>query len=216
MKILVFVGLVSLVIAVSFGQTPKTTVPTVYSVPADSKGNSITLTIANESTTKDANNVRVQVERCPSGVKFASGSNLLKIVRATKEMDASFSFDVGRDVKLNSKDTIEFAISDRMGLLGYKSVIISYTGPTIYRLDQNFPNPFNPSTTIRFGLPHKSTVQLIVYNTLGQQVATLVQGEEEAGYHEVRFDGSNLASGVYFYRLTAGSFVQTRKLLLLR
>jgi len=59
-------------------------------------------------------------------------------------------------------------------------------------------------------------VTLSVYNTLGQQVATLVQGEQEAGYHEVRFDASGLSSGVYFYRLQAGTYVETRKLLLLR
>jgi predicted GH43/DUF377 family glycosyl hydrolase len=88
--------------------------------------------------------------------------------------------------------------------------------PVSFMLDQNFPNPFNPSTTIRYGLPHKTTVQMTVFNTLGQQVAVLQNGEQEAGYHEVRFDGTGLSSGVYFYRLRAGDFVETRKLLLLR
>ncbi len=88
--------------------------------------------------------------------------------------------------------------------------------PTEFSLSQNYPNPFNPSTTIRYGLPHKSAVQLVVFNTLGQQVATLVQEEREAGYHDVIFDGAGLSSGVYFYTLTAGSYTQTRKLLLLR
>jgi len=88
--------------------------------------------------------------------------------------------------------------------------------PTSVHLDQNFPNPFNPSTTIRYGLPNRSIVQLAVFNTLGQLVTVLVQREVEAGNHEVRFDALNLASGVYFYRLKAGEYVQTRKLLLLR
>jgi len=87
---------------------------------------------------------------------------------------------------------------------------------TWFVLDQNYPNPFNPSTAIRYGLPHKSAVQLAIFNTLGQQVATVVQGEQEAGFHEVRFDASGLAGGVYFYRLQAGTYVETRKLLLLR
>jgi hypothetical protein len=83
-------------------------------------------------------------------------------------------------------------------------------------LDQNYPNPFNPTTTIQYSMPRRAAVTLIVYNTLGQQVAVLVNGSEGAGYHEVKFDGSGLASGVYFYRLQAGNFVQTKELLLLR
>jgi hypothetical protein len=88
--------------------------------------------------------------------------------------------------------------------------------PGQINLQQNYPNPFNPSTTIRYGLPHKTTVQLSVFNTLGQQVALLQNGEQEAGYHEVRFNGSGLSSGVYFYRIRAGDFVATKRLLLLR
>ncbi len=88
--------------------------------------------------------------------------------------------------------------------------------PDELTLNQNYPNPFNPSTTIRYGLPAKSTVSLIVYNSLGQAVATLVSGEQEAGYYEVRFEGTNLASGIYFSRLKAGTSMRTNKILLLR
>ena len=88
--------------------------------------------------------------------------------------------------------------------------------PERFVLEQNYPNPFNPSTTIQYALPNRSHVTLTVFNTLGERVATLVQGEQEAGNHEVQFQASNLASGVYFYRLQAGDFVQSRKLLLLK
>jgi len=86
--------------------------------------------------------------------------------------------------------------------------------PKAFALSQNYPNPFNPATTISYSLPARAWVRLSVYNTLGQLVATLVNGEEEAGIHEVRFNGSNRASGIYFYRLQAGSDVRTRTLLL--
>ena len=88
--------------------------------------------------------------------------------------------------------------------------------PAGFSLNQNFPNPFNPATSIQFELVKPSFVSLKVYNTLGQAVTTLVNEETEAGVHTVRFDGSGMASGVYVYRLEAGSFVQTRKLTLLR
>ncbi|HTY57475.1 MAG TPA: T9SS type A sorting domain-containing protein [Bacteroidota bacterium] len=88
--------------------------------------------------------------------------------------------------------------------------------PREYDLAQNFPNPFNPSTVIRYAIPVKSHVILTVHNLLGQLVATVVNGDEDAGFHEVRFEAPGLASGVYLYRLEAGKFVQTRKLTLIR
>jgi hypothetical protein len=88
--------------------------------------------------------------------------------------------------------------------------------PVGFILAQNYPNPFNPSTTIRYGLPSRSHVTLTVFNTLGQQAATLVEGEQEGGVYEAVFDASGLASGVYLYRLQAGGFVQVRKLMVLR
>jgi hypothetical protein len=90
------------------------------------------------------------------------------------------------------------------------------TLPLTIHLDQNYPNPFNPTTTIRYALPARSQVTLTVFNTLGQQLTTLVNEVQEAGYHDVRFDGSGLASGVYFYRLRAGVYVATKRLIVVR
>ncbi len=114
-----------------------------------------------------------------------------------------------------------WAVGQSGTILHYRRQITSITlqstsTPARYILAQNYPNPFNPSTTMRYALPHRSHATLTVYNTLGQQVAELVNGDIDAGYHEVMFNATNLASGVYFYRLQAGEFVQTRSLLLLR
>lgn len=87
---------------------------------------------------------------------------------------------------------------------------------TAYALEQNYPNPFNPNTTIRYELPNAANVTLTVFNVLGQQAATLVNEHKPAGTHTVQFDGSRLSSGVYFYRLQAGPYVEMKKFLLLR
>jgi hypothetical protein len=88
--------------------------------------------------------------------------------------------------------------------------------PLQFRLEQNYPNPFNPTTSIEFSLPSSLFAHLSVYNLLGERVATLVDKELQAGTHRVEWDASGQPSGVYFYRLSAGDFVQVRKLLLLR
>jgi hypothetical protein len=86
--------------------------------------------------------------------------------------------------------------------------------PESFSLSQNYPNPFNPSTTISFSLPAASDVSLKIFNVLGQEVTTLIDGPMDAGEHSVQFDAANLASGIYFYRINAGSFMDTRKMVL--
>ena len=88
--------------------------------------------------------------------------------------------------------------------------------PSKFKLEQNYPNPFNPSTKIDFQIPVLSFVEIKVYDLLGREVATLVNEEENPGEYETTFDGSKLASGVYFYRMQAGDFIQTKKLLLMK
>jgi hypothetical protein len=88
--------------------------------------------------------------------------------------------------------------------------------PTDYSLNQNYPNPFNPSTTIRYSIPKTSVVTIKVYDALGREFATLVNEENKMGTYEAKFDGSNLSTGVYFYRIQAGIFIQTKKMMLLR
>ena len=89
--------------------------------------------------------------------------------------------------------------------------------PRTFALDQNYPNPFNPSTTIRYSIPQAEQVTLKVFNMLGQEVVTLVRGQQQQpGVYQVNFDASALASGLYFYQIQAGSFSQTRRMVLLK
>ena len=88
--------------------------------------------------------------------------------------------------------------------------------PEAFSLAQNYPNPFNPVTTINYELPEPVRVRLKVYDMLGREVYSVLDADQEAGRYDVRFDASRLASGIYFYRIEAGSFVQVRKMVLLR
>ena len=88
--------------------------------------------------------------------------------------------------------------------------------PSQYALDQNFPNPFNPSTVIGYEMPKSSSVNITVYDILGNEVRQLVNGVQSAGYHSVTFNSQNLASGMYFYKIQTGTFTQTKKMILLK
>jgi hypothetical protein len=95
-----------------------------------------------------------------------------------------------------------------------------------FNLSRNYPNPFNPTTKIKFSIPSNQNplpggargglVTLKVYDVLGNEVTTLVNEQKSSGEYEVEFDGSNLSSGIYFYRLKSGSFIETKKMILLR
>ena len=119
------------------------------------------------------------------------------------------------------------ATSGVIAIKGASWIIYNFTdvndlafSPTQFRLEQNYPNPFNPTTVISYQLPVNSFVRLKVYDVLGNEVAVLVNEEKQPGTHEVEFRAAigarQLASGVYFYQLCAGKFVQTKKLIVLR
>jgi hypothetical protein len=102
------------------------------------------------------------------------------------------------------------------GTVGVDEPEIQEEIPISFSLAQNFPNPFNPTTTIQFSLPKSGDVTLKIYNLLGEEVKTLVDEYKEIGNHSVQFNANNFASGMYLYRLQAGSFVETKKMILIR
>jgi hypothetical protein len=128
----------------------------------------------------------------------------------------------------DSAKTIEVRIyntkDELMGVLEKKDISALLTGikngtsklPTKFGLEQNYPNPFNPTTVLSYRLPVTSNVTLKVYDILGKEVATLVDETKSAGSYEVKFDASNLSSGIYFYKLQSGRYTETKKLVLMK
>jgi len=201
------------IIIILFGTT---LAQNVYEVQPGTKGNEINITVANVSETNPATNVSVTLIKKSSSLNFSKEEESIEIIETKAEAEALFTFDVERNTPVSRKDTIDFMITDGMGIMMTKQFIFSYTGPKEFKLEQNYPNPFNPSTTIQYQLPQDARVTLKVYDILGSEVATLVNEEHEAGYKEVQFNGSNLASGMYVYRLQAGDYVSTKKMMLLK
>lgn len=107
-------------------------------------------------------------------------------------------------------------VQDIGGRKGAVSLSQAVTPTSGFRLVQNYPNPFNPMTVIGYDLPVDGQVSLKVYDILGREALTLFEGFGKAGYHEVTLDASDLASGLYFYRLTAGSFTDVKKLVVVK
>jgi len=124
---------------------------------------------------------------------------------------------------VNTDADCEYSLSKRyadeeiLGKSGKKQV--KYQGSlavTDYAIEQNYPNPFNPSTTIKYQLPQNGLVTLKIYDILGKEVATLVNSEQQAGRYEVNFNATNLASGVYLYRIKVNDYMAVKKMLLIK
>gem|GEM_PF-3222923 len=93
---------------------------------------------------------------------------------------------------------------------------VEIIAPIVFALNQNYPNPFNPSTTIKYSVPKAGLITIKVYDVLGKEIYTLVNGEKSVGNYSIEFDGSKFSSGIYFYRMQAGSYIETKKLILLK
>jgi len=198
---------------------------TVYNVCRNTKDNRIDLTIANEALTTPVEQIEVKVVEYPPGITFKDAIQTVESVPPQENHTVSFSFDVGYPPKIgntftqpveSSTDTLKFIIGDRSGATWEKSIIIEYSLPKTFGLEQNFPNPFNPATVIRYQLPVGGWVTLKMYDVLGREVKTLVDGYRQAGYYQAELDASNMASGVYLYRMTSGTYSEVRKCVVMK
>ena len=178
------------------------------SFTATTSGNAVTLTW---TTATELNNRGFEVERKTSvewqNIGFVAGSGTTTDQKTWSFRDENAS---GGKMEYRLKQV------DFDGTFSYSNTIEIDLNPTVFSLEQNFPNPFNPSTVIRYALPVAGNVTLNVYNSLGEKVAELVNGIMPAGNHTVQFDASKLNSGLYIYEIKAGSFTASRKMLFIK
>ncbi len=171
-----------------------------YKIPFASKGNTVELTVVNTSPIA-ANEVSVEATGVPSWVKFNQKMVTVDQLKAKEEKPATFSFSIDKMADVNKEETLTFTITSKTGESWTKEIKIRVSPPEKFELFQNYPNPFNPTTTICYQLTKDSKVNLKVYNILGQEVATLVDEQKQAGYHQEVFDATRHASGMYVYRI---------------
>jgi hypothetical protein len=138
----------------------------------------------------------------------SNGANSYNYLDQSVEVGATYSYKL-EDVSITGQHTEHDAIT------------IFVARPDRYELQQNYPNPFNPKTNIEYQLPMETRVSLKIYNIMGQEVKTLIDDVKEAGYHALIWNGLDnsgvaVSSGIYYYRMVTGSFVETKKMVLLR
>ncbi|MBK7632626.1 MAG: T9SS type A sorting domain-containing protein [Ignavibacteriales bacterium] len=175
------------------------------------RDNDVTL---NWKTATETNNSSFVVERKSNhNSQFTQIANIPG--RGTTTEPVSYSYT---DVDLVAGTyTYRLKQIDLDGTFDYiGSIEVEVVPPKVFALEQNYPNPFNPTTTIKYSVPTSGLVNLSIFNVLGEKVTDLINKEVEAGSYELNFNASNLSSGVYFYKLEAGSFTSIKKMMLIK
>ncbi len=166
------------------------------------------------STLRTRDFPRFQYRKQSGGVATGSSAQITFDVIADRPRNGVYEFDLV--VNTNAASNSQFKVPVRYEVTDAPTSSEMEPVADAFRLNQNYPNPFNPSTTITYTIPEQSDVRLDVININGQRVATLVDENQHAGEHRVNFDASGLASGVYLYRLQAGSFTKTERMVLVK
>ncbi|QOJ27833.1 MAG: T9SS type A sorting domain-containing protein [Ignavibacteriales bacterium] len=182
----------------------------LVSFKAAASGNSV---ILSWETKTETNNSYFEVEKRTENTSFESIARLTGAGTSAQPVQYSYT-----DINAGT-GTVYYRLKqvDFDGSVNYSSeVSADLSVPTEFSLSQNYPNPFNPSTTIKFGIPADARVLLELYSVTGEKVATLIDGDLSAGYHQYLLNASNLATGVYLYRLSAGEFSSVKKLMLVK
>jgi hypothetical protein len=187
-------------------------------VPVGSTENVIILTINNASSLP-LPDLTVRVAEHPSWLTMASSQVKLPLLAANSQQEATFSFSVDPSVPAGEDGAVRFEITSPWGNTWTKVIELVTIAGVSARLDQNYPNPFNPTTLISYQIPSSAHVKLTVYNLLGQQLALLVDEQQQAGAHQVVWDARSLPTGLYVYELRSttadGAHTSLRRTMLL-
>lgn len=186
------------------------------SFSASLTGNNVNLQWA---TASEINNLGFEVQRKIINGNESSEWNVIGFKEGNGTTTTPQDYLFVDDISSVNATSIQYRLKqvDFDGTFEYsETVFVENFLPSIFSLSQNFPNPFNPSTKINYSLPTAEFVNISVYNLLGEKVAVLVNELKEAGNYEINFNASELTSGIYLYKIEAGSFVQTNKMTLLR
>lgn len=175
--------------------------------------------LLNWSTATETNNRGFEIER-----KIVTNDNTSEFATVGFKAGAGTTSEVKNytysdNVSLLKASAVTYRIKqvDFDGKSSYsKEVTVNLVAPVEYNLSQNYPNPFNPATVIKYSIANAGMVSLKIYNTMGQEVATLVNEAKEIGSYEVNFDAQKLSSGVYFYEINSGNFTSTKKMILMK
>jgi hypothetical protein len=186
--------------------------------------NSFTATVSdlgvklNWETATEVDNYGFEIERASSPTTPRQGEwETIGFVQGHGNSNSPKSYSFVDDEAISGTVIYRLKQIDTDGKFEYSPEVEVVIGsPKKFKLEQNFPNPFNPTTIISYSIPEGSFVQMRVYNILGEQVAQLVNERKEAGKYNVQFDASNLQSGIYIYQITAGNFSQVRKMMLVK
>jgi len=174
--------------------------------------------LLNWVTATEKNNLGFEVERKNEQLNNGAWQSI-GFVDGNGTTTEAQSYSFSDDISSINASSLSYRLKqiDFNGVFEYSDVVnVTNLAPADYVLEQNYPNPFNPSTTIKFGIPEKSNVVLTVYNSLGAEVATLVNEVREAGSYTIDFNADNFSSGIYYYKIASGNFIETKKMILLK
>ncbi len=175
-------------------------------------GTSILLQWQNRNTESDSIIIQRRVGNGSFIDYLKVAPNVSQFIDSSISLQTSYYYRL----KIIMKDSVVLESYPVMINIAATAIIQTDNAPIKFELSNNYPNPFNPATTINYSVPKTSFVTIRVYDFLGREVATLVNEEKTAGNYKIHFNASNLASGIYFYRMQAGNFFETKKLILLK